>query len=280
MASKTVKPLFHWNDRCRSEWGILKPGVEGVVGVPEPSIEPIKRTRAYEQIVRQLADLIEHGDFQPGDRLPSERDMARDFGVGRPTLRQALSVLSAAGVLEILPGSGIYLRKQFGSARGTTGNAMAMLLMTEKQDLNHILELRIAVEGNAAYLAAQRRTPVQLSELEEAYENLSQALMTRGEAITEDFRFHSKIAEATGNPVFLKVMVSLADLFLQQFEHTTRHLYHEPDRVEANQREHRAIVDAILEQRPEAARQAMVSHLARVGERLERAEQILAGRED
>jgi len=246
--------------------------------MPQPSIEPIKRTRAYEQIVRQLAHLIEHGDFQPGDRLPSEREMAREFGVGRPTLRQALSVLSSLGILEILPGSGIYLRKQFGLSRGT--NALAMLLMTEKQNLNHILELRIAVEGNAAYLAAQRRTPAQVIELEEAYQNLSQALETRGEAITEDFRFHSKIAEATGNPVFLKVMVSLADLFLEQFQQTTRHLYHEPDRVEANQREHRAIVDAIIAQRPDAARQAVISHLARVGERMERAEQILSGRAD
>jgi len=248
----------------------------GPVGVR--LVEPVKRTRAYEQILQQLSQLIREGELKPGDQLPPERELAKAFGVGRPTLRQALTVLSAVGVLEIQPGSGIYLRKPMSEVPGTAGQAMAMLLMTEKQNLRHILELRIAVEGSAAYLAAQRCTAEHITELQGAYDALHDAFKNRGVAIQEDFRFHAKVAEATGNPVFLKVMVSLADLFLQQFESTTRHLYYEPDRVASNLREHQAILDAIVQRRPEAAREAMVRHLERVGERLDLAERTLKDR--
>lgn len=237
------------------------------------SITPVKRTRAYEEIVRQLADMIRRGELKPGDRLPSERDLATAFGVGRPTLRQALTVLTEAGVLEAHPGSGVYLRKAATQAAGAPGNAMSMVLMTEKMDLVHILELRIGIEGEAAYLAALRRTPEQLEKLQAAYEAHAHALETRGLAMTEDYRFHAAVGEATGNPVFVKVMLSLADLFAQQLQQTTLSLFHEPDRIEAVRREHEEILAAVAEQRADDARALAVGHLRRVLERLKRAEE-------
>ena len=237
------------------------------------SITPVKRTRVYEDIVQQLADMVQRGELKPGDRLPSERDLATAFGVGRPTLRQALTVLTQAGVLEVMAGSGIYLRKPIGEAPGNAGHAMKMILMTEKMDLVHILELRIGIEGEAAYLAALRRTPEHLEKLRAAYEALDHAMETRGLAMSEDYHFHATVAEATGNPIFVKVMVSLADLFMQQFQQTTLSLFHEPDRVAANRREHHEILAAIAEQRADDARAATVRHLNRVLVRLSRAQQ-------
>lgn len=243
-----------------------------------PPIEPVHRARAHEQILSQLSELIENGELQPGDRLPSEREMARSFGVGRPTLRQALSVLSSLGVLEIRPGSGIYLRTSFRDGPGTTGQVLALMLMAEKHDLMHIQELRMAVEGSAAYLGAQRRTPAQLRELEEVFDSLCDAFTHRGVAFKEDFQFHAKIAEATANPVLLKVMVALADIFLQQFEQVTRPLYPKADRVETGLCEHRAILEAVRTQRADDAREAAIRHLTRVGECLKQAEQLQADR--
>lgn len=237
------------------------------------AIQAVKRIRAYEDIVRQLTELIRQGEFQPGDRLPPERELAQAFGVGRPTLRQALTVLAEAGVVEILPGSGVYLKRPNSGAPGTAGHAMAMVLMTECRNLYEILELREAIESEAAYLAALRRSPEHVEKLTAAFQDLETAFEVRKIAIHEDYRFHSTIAEATGNSVFLKVMTSLADLFLQQFQETTISLYHEPDRVRANLREHNAILKAIIEQRPDDAREATVKHLKRVAERLRRAEQ-------
>lgn len=235
------------------------------------SITPVKRTRAYEDIVRQLAEMVRRGELKPGDRLPSERDLAIAFGVGRPTLRQALTVLTQAGVLEVLPGSGVYLRKPIGEAPGNAGNAMAMVLMTEQMDLLHILELRIGIEGEAAYLAALRRTDAHLEKLQTAFAALDEAWQTRGVAISEDYQFHATVAEATGNPIFVKVMVSLADLFMQQFHQTTRTLFHEHDRMATNRREHAEILTAIAEQRADEARAATVRHLRRVLDWLRRA---------
>lgn len=242
------------------------------------AIQPVKRTRAYEDIVRQLADMVRQGELKPGDRLPSERDLATAFGVGRPTLRQALTVLAQAGVVEVMPGSGVYLRKPVQEAPGDAGQAMALLLMTEQQNLHDILELRAAIEGEAAYLAALRRTPEQLAKVSAAFETLCEAYDTRGVATEEDFQFHFAVAEATGNPVLLKVMVSLADLCRRQLVATTLSLYHEPDRLTALRREHEEIAMAIIERRADDARAAMVKHLRHVSERLTRAEEILRAR--
>lgn len=237
------------------------------------TIQRVKRTRAYEEIVRQLTDMIQRGELQPGDRLPAERDLAESFGVGRPTVRQALTVLAKAGVLDVLPGSGVYLKKPVtGSAPGEAGNAMAMVLLAENPDLYDILELRVGIEGEAAYLAAQRRTPEQAEQLQALFHDLEEAYRGSGLSSQEDYRFHAMIAEATGNPVFVKVMISLADLFIQQLVQTTQSLYHEPDRVMTMRREHEAILNAIVEQRPEEARLAMVKHLRRVSERMRRLE--------
>lgn len=237
------------------------------------SIQPVKRTRAYEDIVRQLADMVREGELKPGDRLPAERELAAAFGVGRPTLRQALTVLAQAGVVEVIPGSGVYLRKPVQESPGDLGQAMGLLLMTEQQNLHDILELRAAIEGEAAYLAALRRTPEQAAKLQTAFDNLCEAYDTRGVAAEEDFQFHFVVAEATGNPVLLKVMASLADLNRRQLVATTLSLYHEPDRISALRREHEAILAPILAQRPDDARAAMVNHLRHVSERLTRAQE-------
>lgn len=238
-------------------------------------IQRVKRSRAYEDIVSQLSDLIERGELKPGDRLPAERELAQAFGVGRPTLRQALTVLAEAGVVEILPGSGVYLRNSInGAAPGQAGHAMGMVLLTEKQNPHDIIELRIGIEGEAAYLAAQRRTPEQVEKLKVLFQNLENAYLNTGYASEEDFQFHATIAEATGNPVFVKVMTSLADLFMQHLRETTHELYYEPDRVHVMRREHESILSAIIEQRAGDAREAMIKHLERVAERLRRAERV------
>ncbi len=231
------------------------------------AIQPVKRTRAYEDIVRQLADMIQQGELQPGDRLPPERELAIAFGVGRPTLRQALTVLAEAGVVEVLPGSGVYLRKPVGEAPGGAANAMAMVLLTETKSLQHILELRIGIEAEAAYLAAERRTDEHLQRLKQAFENVQAAFESRilGD---QDYQFHAAIAEATGNPVFVRVMTSLADLFMQQFYTINATVFAEPERAGKTQDEHEAIFLAILEQRPNEARKAMIQHLKNVAAHL------------
>lgn len=238
------------------------------------AIQPVKRNRVYEDIVNQLAEMISTGEFQPGDRLPPERELAKSFGVGRPTLRQALTVLHEAGVVEILPGSGVYLRKQVAEGYAASGNAMAMVLMTERKNLVHILELRVAIESEAAYLAASRRDSDDLERLKAAYRALEAAFAERGTASQEDFRFHTLIAEATHNPVFIKVMVSLADLFMQAFHQSSQALRDEPGRIALNLREHHDILTAIVEQRQEDARLAMLQHLKRVFVRLSRLDKL------
>jgi GntR family transcriptional repressor for pyruvate dehydrogenase complex len=149
-----------------------------------------------------------------------------------------------------------------------------MVLMTENKSLWHMLELRVGIEGEAAYLAALRREGNHLAKLKAAMAALEEALVIRGVAIQEDYQFHYSVAEATGNPVFLKVMASLADLFLKGFRESTRSLYHEPDRTLANRQEHQRILDAIVEQRADDARTAMVSHLKHVFDRLKQAERL------
>lgn len=240
------------------------------------AIQPVKRTRAYEDIVRQLTEMVRRGELKAGDRLPAERELAASFGVGRPTLRQAITVLTQAGILEVRPGSGVYLAGPLQQAAGhTANNPMAMVLITENKSLRDILELRMGIEGEAAYLAALRRTPEHVAKLQQAIRDLDDAFEQRGVAIQEDYQFHYAVAEATGNPVFVKVMASLVDLFLQSFRETTRYFYYDPNRAVLNRQEHSRIMNAIMEQRPDDARAAMIDHLRQIFVRLDQAEQLV-----
>ena len=161
-----------------------------------------------ERVAEKLLAKIRSDGLAPGTRLPSEQAMAQHFGVSRTVLREAIALLKAEGLLTTRKGSGAFVC-QSPFPRAAQGDPL-----TEQsvQSLLNLTEVRHGIEAEIAALAAVRRTPGQLAEIEHALRRVEDAMHTGGDGVEEDVQFHLCIAEATGNPYWMR----LVEMFAQQ----------------------------------------------------------------
>lgn len=218
-------------------------------------IEAVKVRRLYLEVANQIENLITSGQIKPGERLPSERDLAARFEVSRPTIREAMIALEIAGLVEIRTGSGIYVVEQ-----------------QEKQDIGlrdegpgpfEILEARRLLEAETVALAAARITEQQLADLESALQEMEREDAEGSVTEQADQRFHCIIAEASQNSA-LAAMVNW--LWVQRNRSEISTLFHQRVRehgVHPSVDEHRRILSALKRRDPLAAKNAMQAHISR-----------------
>ncbi len=218
-------------------------------------LEPIQQETATEMIARQLIDLISSGALERGDRLPSERQLAERFQVGRTTVREALKLLTLSGLLEARRGDGTYVRKQYWSFIAQQIRWPALLHSTE---VNKLMEVRTSLEIQSARLAAVRVAEEELNRIEAVARELDELDERNVEFETEiDLRFHDAIAAATGNDLMVEVTLALREPLRKYIEQSNRMTADKSTTVE----EHAAICHALREHDPEAAARAMRDHL-------------------
>jgi len=223
-------------------------------------LEPVHKKRLYEQIVDQLAQAIAHGHFQPGDQLPSERVLANRFGVSRPVVREALTVLQEYGLIEIRHGSGAFVRQ--GAQKLV--DSLEIMHPVSREELLALLEVRLLIESGAAALAAERASPEQVAALEDAYRQMEQQVQKGGLAVEEDLNFHAALARATQNAVLLQVLNTISDLMRQGLYRSRSDSLRIPGKPLIVLEEHKQILEAVKNRKPEAARQALIRHLENV----------------
>jgi DNA-binding FadR family transcriptional regulator len=228
-----------------------------------------RRPRSLAQeLVDSLSSQINSGDIRPGDKLPTESEIMRAFGVSRTVVREALSRLQASGLVETHHGVGTYALKP-----NTTGDfRVDPADIATVRDVMVILELRICLESEAAGLAAARRTEAQLVEMREALDQFRAALVPGGDTVTPDFRFHLLISQATDNKYFAELLSQLGAAIIPRTRINSAKLADE-DREQYLARvnlEHEGIYEAIRRQDAESARAAMRTHLSNSRERLRR----------
>lgn len=219
------------------------------------TIQAIKVRRLYLQVAEQLQQLIGNGTFAVGSRLPAERDLASQFEVSRPTIREAMIALEIAGLVEVRSGSGVYVLARGGSAGLPEMQAPGPF---------EILEARRLIEGEACALAAQRIDAEQLSRLEQILAVMDQSEQAVEDAEGADRQFHCAIAEASNNSA-LSATVNWLWQLRNESEISTR--FHQRVREEGSRpilADHQLILQALREGDGEAARQAMSDHLQRV----------------
>lgn len=212
-------------------------------------------------VVERIAGEIHSGTLPPGARLPTEQDMMLALGVSRTVIREAFAALKADGLVTTRQGSGAYV--------ATDTDRRPFRLRNERRaeidDVQHVLELRLAVEIEAATLAARRAAPGAMRRITLAHARFEKAV-GRGEmAVPEDFAFHRAIAEATGNPQFLRFLEFLGGFIIPRQRVRLGGLEqgkHAPylQRLVA---EHARIRDMILNRDPKLAAAAMRDHLTR-----------------
>lgn len=225
------------------------------------TLRPIKKFRVYEEVIDQIREMVNNGDYSPGTRLPTERELAAAFGVGRPAVREALKILDAVGLLEIRPGSGIYVREQQDMGEQ---QSMVFSLIVGKNDIVSLLELRMVLEVGAARLAAERATGSDISHLKEAYSRLETQVKNEKVGASEDYLFHYAVAMATHNQAIIKVFSAITDLYRQALIQSRAQSLQIPGRPQAILKEHEEILNAICSRNPDQAAHYMQVHLENV----------------
>ncbi|MEO6984514.1 MAG: FadR/GntR family transcriptional regulator [Paralcaligenes sp.] len=216
-----------------------------------------------DKLYENLLGWIVQGKFDDTGKLPSEADLAKKFGVSRPVVREALSRLRADGIVMSKRGSGSYIRrrpqKEFFEFAPLGGVA----------DVMRCFEYRIALEGEAAGLAAARRTDKDLAEINNALDELAEASEKGLLGADADIRFHNAVATATRNYLFESTMAALADYTKAGISIArTLSLRSDATRLHLVQQEHAVIYRAIEERDVESARSAMRVHISNARTRL------------
>ena len=218
-------------------------------------IEAIKVRRLYLEVANQIEHLINSEQIKPGERLPSERELAVRFAVSRPTIREAMIALEIAGLVQIRTGSGIFVLNKRKSH--TSG------LRDEGPGPSEILEARRVLESETVALVAARISEQQIVNLEAA---LAEMEVEDAEgSVTEqaDQRFHTIIAEASQNSALAETIRWLWELRNRSESSTIFHQRVREEGVHPSVEEHRRILNAIKRRDPVGARNAMQDHISR-----------------
>lgn len=227
-------------------------------------LSPVRKKRLYQDIVEQIKKAIEKGEISPGEKLPSERSLAATLSVSRTSIKEAFSVLESAGVVEIKQGSGVFLLKN------NTQDIIAKINSVIRGiavDIVELMELRQAIEGDAAYYAAMRRNKEDLEAVYKAFCELEKAVNKKNIAAEEDLAFHMSIAKAARNSIIEKVMHLISDQVLEGLKESRTNTLKIPDKSQIILQEHRTIYVAVQEGNPHLAKDAMCNHLQNVKQR-------------
>jgi GntR family transcriptional repressor for pyruvate dehydrogenase complex len=215
----------------------------------------IDTRKLYRQVADSIMAAIKSGEYQPGARLPSERDLAVAFKVSRPTIREATIALEILGLVEARHGSGIYITEHPPAQIGADDLDIGAFELTEARRL---------FEGEAAALAATSITAEQLEEIEAILADMIKENARKQTGEMADRRFHVAIARATRNTAITTVIENLWDI--RHKSPLCRHMLERARSVGVQPRisEHRRILAALRKHDPKAARNAMRDHLGRV----------------
>ncbi len=220
--------------------------------------KPLANPRLHQRVVEELLKQIVSGALPPGTTLPSEPELARQFGVSRIVIREAIRVLVEKGLIAVRHGSGMWVLPP------EQWDHLDPMVLQERirstQDprwLEELLELRRILELAAVELAALRRTPEQLTRLAELLERMRAAGTDTASYVSLDAAFHDAIFEAAGNRLLREARRPLSETLTNSWLLTSR----SPERVARSLEGHQEIYQAIAAGDPGAAREAMLKHL-------------------
>jgi GntR family transcriptional regulator, transcriptional repressor for pyruvate dehydrogenase complex len=224
----------------------------------KPEFEAVRRDKVYEAVAKQIERLILK-KLQPGDRLPSERELAEMLRVSRSSIRDAIRSLELMGMVEPRQGAGTIVKE---ISSESLVNPLANALKRKGELIGELLDFRMMLEPQLAARAATRISPDEIGEMEEILDRQDKKLRLDESTIAEDSEFHYAIALASGNSVVLKVLDTLMDLLRDSRERSLQ--------VEGRQQKslagHRRILAAMKRHDSEAAKVAMRRHIEDVEE--------------
>ena len=222
-----------------------------------PSLDPVRSTRIYEEIVRQIRMLIADGHLKSGDRLPPERDLAERFRVSRTSVREAMRALESRGLIGIRPGEGAFVREVSIEA---LVEPLALVILAQRETIADLYEARRLLEPPIAALAARRATPEELAEMARILDEQANEIAAGRNGLVQDAAFHTALAHSTHNRAITRIVTTLMDLLAQSREESLSI----PGRPVRSHGDHRRVLAAVESHDARRAEQAMLIHLAGV----------------
>ena len=222
---------------------------------------PVGQERVSSEIVHQIERLILEGVLRPGDRLPAERDLAGEFGVSRPTLREALALLEASGLLTARQGGGTYVADVMHSI---FGEPIIRLFGKHEKATGDYLEFREGIESITARYAALRATPEEIADLEVKLQKCNETTGDVKEYLTADFDFHYTIAKITKNDLLIQSM-----FVVKKYCYEALVKYVDKAISVDGTKRHKGILEAIKNHDPDAAEDHMNKHILKVIEMID-----------
>jgi len=235
------------------------------------ALEPVRRTSLSEDIADQLIASILNGKFAFGEKLPPERDLARYLDVGRPTLREAIRILSAIGLVEVRHGEGMFVVDEHARF---VAKAFSWAFLLDARTVTDVVEARLAIESELSELAAERGSETNVQRLHELIQTMQDSRANRKRFAAADLEFHLEISRAADNIILGRLLNAIRSVLERWIDRALA----VPSVDELAIEQHRKIADAIGARDPAAARRAMREHLvamarvigAKPGERIER----------
>jgi GntR family transcriptional regulator, transcriptional repressor for pyruvate dehydrogenase complex len=222
--------------------------------------QKINQERVADTVMHQIEQLILRGILRPGERLPSERDLSEKMGVSRPSLREAISDLEKRGLLVTRKGSGVYVADVLGSA---FSEPLIQLFASHDEALFDYISFRRDLEGMAAERAARLASETDLKVISTVFKKMEAAHKKRNPAEESvlDAEFHMAIVEASHNVFMLHMMRSMFEMLRAGVFYNRQVMFKVRTTREALLDQHRAIHDALIARKPNAARKATEQHL-------------------
>lgn len=210
---------------------------------------PINKGALVDQVIERITNALIHKELKPGDQLPTETELTTSLGVGRSSVREAIKVLQAMGVVEVRRGEGTFVATK---ASGSALNPMLYQLLIEPGTMQDIMELRLMFEPAYSVMAARNATPEdleQISRVQHDFENLANQGVQTGE---DDMKFHHAILQATHNPYVIRIGEIILKIFIESVSKSVRQV---PQKAVED---HRRICEAIKNKNEVEVRDAVI----------------------
>jgi DNA-binding FadR family transcriptional regulator len=221
---------------------------------------PIPRAKLSDQVQSRLLEVIQTEGLRPGDVLPSERELMDSYSVGRPAIREAMQNLQRMGLIDIRHGERPHVATpSFDRMVEQMSETMRHLLVHSSATMVHLKEARATFEMEMARIAARNRSGQDIADLREILAEQERARLISSAFLEADGRFHHRIAEISGNPIF----ASLSQALFQWLAEFHFDLVRSPGLEQLTLAEHRQIIDEIENSDPESAARVTGDHLNR-----------------
>ena len=223
-------------------------------------LKPAQRTSLSDDIVEQLTSLIAREVLKPGERIPSEKQLCEQFGVGRTSVREALKSLSVIGILESHAGDGTFVSA---NRDRYLERALQWGLLLDRKAVNDLGETRLLLESHTTFLAARRATDDDLAAMERAVQGMEESVADPKRYLEHDLQFHLRIAQATQNTILGNLLSTIRGYLQNWAEQTlaTSPPEHPTSRAALSIKQHKKILTALKKRRANEARRAMREHI-------------------